>query len=272
MFDVAGNFSLGDTSTTNTAIDLQANNPNPVSITSNNTFTHLAKTGDVITIAMTYDEDVDLPAVTVEGNAADETDLEGEQFEATYTFLGSETEGNVNYIAISTNDYLGNSGTYNGGAVGAGSSTVQYDRTLPELSPVIIVSDNADTEWAKVGDTVTISATASEALITNTVTVVTQSATTTNINTSQFNSTYAFTDTDPEGIVTFEIAFTDSAGNNGTNVVSTTNNSKVTFDRPPPADFTVGTIVSTGGNMVENAWNSTNTGLNVNVPIASGTT
>jgi hypothetical protein len=134
LFDVSGNFSLGDTSTTNTAIDLQANNPNPVSITSNNTFTHLAKTGDVITIAMTYDEDVDLPAVTVEGNDADESDLGSEQFEATYTFSGSETEGDVNYITIVSNDYLDNPGTYNGGAVGAGSSTVHYDRTLPEIT------------------------------------------------------------------------------------------------------------------------------------------
>jgi len=493
LFDVAGNFSLGDTSTTNTAIDLQANNPNPVSITSNNTFTHLAKTGDVITIAMTYDEDVDLPAVTVEGNAADETDLGGEQFEATYIFSGSETEGNVNYIAISTNDYLGNPGTYNGGAVGAGSSTVQYDRTLPELSPVTIVSNNADTTWAKANDSISVTFTSNEEIsadfalsfdgtddyielpdgmvsslndftficwfntdvndpwtrlidfgsstavnmfltpshggtniprfaikqsgggeqqitsssplnqgqwyhiavtiddntntgkmyldgtliaennsmtirpsslgnTTNnyfgksqyndpyldgmmddisiwgrtldqneiqssmytslngdenglisywglnegsggttydrssntndgvlnnmdptsawffqrgsipTAKIMSQDVSISTINSDQFRADYTTTITDPEGEVQFEISFSDLAGNEGETVTSTTNNSRVIFDRTAPADFTVGTVVATGGNVVENAWNSTNTGLNVNVPIASDTT
>jgi len=272
LFDVSGNFSLGDTSTTNTVIDIQANNPSPISLSSNNTFSHLAKTGDILTIAMTYDEDVDLPVVTVEGNPADEDSLGPREHQATYTFLGTETEGDVNYLTIVSKDYLDNSGTYNGGVVGTGSSSVRYDRTLPELSPVSIVSNNADTKWAKVGDEVTISATSSEALINNSTTIVTQPAVITNINTSQFNSKYTFTNTDPEGIVSFEIAFTDSAGNNGTSVVSTTNNSKVTFDKTPPGDFTVGAIISTGGNVVENSWNSTNTGLSVSIPIAANDT
>tara|TARA_B100000686_G_scaffold99865_1_gene107042 strand:+ start:61860 stop:69134 length:7275 start_codon:yes stop_codon:yes gene_type:complete len=272
LFDAAGNFSMGDTSATNIVIDLQANNPNPVSITSNNTFTHLAKTGDVINIIMTYDEDVDVPLVTVNGNDANESDLGGEQFGATYTLLGSEPEGDINYITIVANDYLDNPGTYNGGAIGAGSSSVRYDRTLPELLPVSIISDNSDTEWAKVGDVVTISATSTEALISNTVTVVTQPASTTNTNTTQFNFTYTFTDNDPEGLVVFDIAFSDSAGNDGSNVINTTDNSKVTFDKTSPADFTVGTIVSTGGNAVENSWNSTNTGLSINIPIVANDT
>ena len=43
LFDVTGNYSLGDTSTTNTVIDIITNSPTPVSIYSDNTFSHLAK-------------------------------------------------------------------------------------------------------------------------------------------------------------------------------------------------------------------------------------
>ena len=153
LYDVVGNYSLGDTSTTNTVIDILANSPSPVSISSNNTFSHLAKTGDVVTITMTYDEDVATPAVTVDGNNADEvTDLGSEQFSSTYTTVGSETEGSLPFT-ITTTDYLGNDGTHLGSTDG---STVVYDRTNPVVSPVSIQSTNADSQWAKIGDTIRV--------------------------------------------------------------------------------------------------------------------
>jgi len=112
LFDVTGNYSLGDTSTTNTVIDIIANSPTPVSIYSDNTFSHLAKTGDLVTITMAYDEDVNTPAVTVDGNDADDvSDLGGEQFSSSYTLTGSESEGSLSFT-INTTDYVGNQGTH----------------------------------------------------------------------------------------------------------------------------------------------------------------
>ena len=153
LFDVTGNYSSGDTSTTNTVIDIITNSPTPVSISSDNTFSHLAKTGDVVTITMAYDEDVNTPAVTVGGNDADDvSDLDGEQFSSTYTLTGSESEGSLSFT-INTTDYLGNSGTHLGSTDG---STVVYDKTLPTLSPVSIASNNADTTWAKANDSIIV--------------------------------------------------------------------------------------------------------------------
>ncbi|HIF28741.1 MAG TPA: LamG domain-containing protein, partial [Candidatus Marinimicrobia bacterium] len=105
-----------------------------------------------------------------------------------------------------------------------------------------------------------------------TATIMSQDASISTINSNQFHANYTTTITDPEGDVQFEISFTDLAGNDGETVTSTTNNSRVIFDRTSPADFTVGTVVATGGNVVENAWNSTNTGLDVTVPVESDTT
>ncbi len=268
LFDASGNFSEGDTSTTNMVIDLIANDPDPVSISSNNQFSNLAKTGDNITITMTYDEDVNLPTITVDGNPSDESDLGGEQFSATYTFVGSETEGIVNYISANVTDYLGNPGIYTGGSIGSGSLRVRYDKTLPELQTVSILSNNADNQWAKVGDEVTISITASEALIKDSTSIVDKPATNTNSSTTQFSSKYTLESGDPEGVVAFQITFTDSAGNEGLNVLETTNNSSVIFDSTPPESFTLGSVIAVGGNIVEKAWNSTNTGLNIMVPIS----
>ena len=168
LFDVAGNYSEGDTSGTTLTIDLIASNPNPVSISSNNTFPHLATDGDILTITMEYDEDVETPNVTVEGNDnASETDLGAEQFSATYTIDGSEPEGSIDFD-ITTTDYLGNPGTHSGTTNG---TSVILDRTAPEVSPVTIISNNADTQWAKVGDSVKLNFSGNEILYETTVTL-----------------------------------------------------------------------------------------------------
>ncbi len=168
LFDVAGNFSEGDTSTTELVIDLIANSPDPVTISSNNNFSHLAKTGDIITITMAYDEDVETPEVTVDGNNADEeTDLGSEQFSSTYTLGGAEADGSLNFI-LTTTDYLGNPGTHSGSTDG---STVVFDGTEPIVSPMTIISSNADPQWAKVGDTVRLDIGADEILFETDVTL-----------------------------------------------------------------------------------------------------
>ena len=490
LFDVTGNSSLGDTSTTNTVIDIIANSPTPVSNYSDNTFSHLAKTGDVVTITMAYDEDVNTPAVTVDGNDADDvSDLGGEQFSSSYILTGSESESSLSF-SINTTDYLGNPGSHLGSTDG---STVVYDKTIPTLSPVSIASNNADTTWAKANDSISVTFTSSEEIsgdfalsfdgiddyielpdgmvsslndftficwfntdvndpwtrlidfgsstsvnmfltpsyggtniprfaikqsgggeqqitsssplnqgqwyhiavtiddntntgkmyldgtliaennsmttrpsslgnTTNnyfgksqyndpyldgmmddisiwgrtldqneiqssmytslngdenglisywglnegsggttydkssntndgvlnnmdptsawffqrgsvrTATIMSQDASISSINSDQFRANYTTTITDPEGEVQFEISFADLVGNEGETVASTTNSSRVIFDRTAPADFTVGIVTATGGNVVENAWNSTNTGLDVTVPVESDTT
>ena len=80
------------------------------------------------------------------------------------------------------------------------------------------------------------------------------------------------TATDPEGMVAINFVYNDCAGNDGTTISETSDDSYVIFDMTPPSDFTVGIVTATGGNVVANAWNSTNTGLDVTVPVESDTT
>ena len=125
LFDEAGNFADGNTSTTTLEIDIETEAPTLVSFESDNTFSHLAKTGDTITISLTYPEDVNLPEITIDGNSSSESVLSARQFQSKYTFNGTEPEGLINTLQSSATDYLGNSGVYNGGLVGRGASAVR---------------------------------------------------------------------------------------------------------------------------------------------------
>ena len=160
LFDQAGNYADGNLSETSLLIDLQVNDPTTVNIVSNNTFSHLAKTGDELTISINYDENVSLPVVTLNGNSTTESDLGNNKFNATSSPLADEPEGYISNISISTDDYMGNSGMYNGGATGV--ITVFYDKTVPTISNVNIKSNRSDINWATVGDTVRLDFTGSE--------------------------------------------------------------------------------------------------------------
>ena len=83
--NIKRNYSVSDVSSTNTTIDIIANAPIQVSISSNNQFSNLAKTGDEITLSMEFDENVTASGVYIGGNiSASVEDLGGEQYEALY--------------------------------------------------------------------------------------------------------------------------------------------------------------------------------------------
>ena len=157
LYDQSGNFSLGDTSAMSLEIDLIANDPTSASITSDNTNSSYAKTGDMVTINMSYDEDIISTSSSIESNAATDTDLGSEQFKAEYTLTGSEPEGVLDFV-IDATDYMGNPGSY---SLTTDGSQVSYDKTPPELTYVNISSNNADTTWAKVSDYISIAFTSS---------------------------------------------------------------------------------------------------------------
>jgi len=494
LYDQSGNFSMGDTSNMSLEIDLIANNPTSSSIASNNTNSSYAKIGDIVTITMSYDEDIGSTTTTIENNSATDTDLGSEQFKAEYTLAGTEPEGVIDFT-IDALDYMGNPGSY---SLTTDGSQVTFDKTPPELTYVNISSNNADTAWAKVSDSISIAFTSSEAIslpsgsylsfdgvndrvitpvdadldampsttwsgwikpngvsgwqvifgmedggwdrfliiengglglsmgmtngrwqtgisvtagawqhvvaiydngamrfyyngeehttasnegshsssgtftiggnnngnqnlyggeidevavwnealtaseitdiynsgnrlnvssnsgnyssssnlvgywrfndgfgevasdlsgngndgtLTNmdgvnswvnddsnseslipSVSILGQAASVSDLQNNKFTAVYVPTDSDTEGEAAFEIQFSDLAGNTGTPVTSSTNNTKVIFDKTDPADFTVGLLTPTGGNQAAGIWNLTNTGMEIIVPVANDTT
>jgi len=118
------------------------------------------------------------------------------------------------------------------------SSSVAFDKTVPTLTSVSIDSGNA-TSVAKVGDTVTVTFTASETIGAPTVTVTVGAASTvgsvtvTNVSGNNWTATFDLSTGDTEGVVAFAIDFSDTAGNAGTQVTATTDSTSVTLVTVP---------------------------------------
>ena len=85
--------------------------------------------------------------------------LVSEQFKSEYTLTGSEPEGVLDFV-IDATDYMGNLGSY---SLTTDGSQVTYDKTPPELTYVNISSNNADTAWAKVNDSIVVTFLSNEA-------------------------------------------------------------------------------------------------------------
>jgi MSHA biogenesis protein MshQ len=125
-------------------------------------------------------------------------------------------------------------GNQAGGLGGAGRVIVNW---LPRLTTVTIASNNANTALAKVGDTVTLTFTASESVqATPTVTIAGHAVipTPAGPGVGPYTATYVMVLADTAGVVPFTINFTDLTGNVGTQVTATTNGSSVTFDKTAP--------------------------------------
>jgi len=205
-----------------------------VTIASNNADTALARSGNIVTVSFTASETLTLAqtTATIRGQAATVANVSGLNYTATYTMQGTDAEGVIPFT-INFTDAAGNAGTQVTATTNA--SSVTFDRTPPTLPTVTIASNNANTAFAKTGDMVTVSFTASETLLgLPTATIRGQAATVTNVGGLNYTATYTMQGTDAEGVIPFTINFTDAAGNAGTQVTATTNASSVTFDRTPP--------------------------------------
>ena len=146
-------------------------------------------------------------------------------------------------------------------------SKVLLDKTIPTLEVVELSINNKNSNYASIGDELIIKAIASEGIISKEILINGQRLNYKDLTEKQFYASYFFKSTDNNGIIEFEISFSDSSGNQGKVVKSTTDRSKIIFDKTPPSDFNTGTVTSKGGIIKQESWNSTNTHLIVNVPI-----
>ncbi|KKW43877.1 MAG: Fibronectin type III domain protein, partial [Parcubacteria group bacterium GW2011_GWA2_56_21] len=122
----------------------------------------------------------------------------------------------------------------------AGQSVIAVDGVSPTLSGVTIKSNNdGDTvapEWARVGDTATLTFTSSEPIAAPTVSIDGRSASVSNVG-NDWTATYTFVGGEDDGTIPFSIAFADVAiptPNTGTTVIATNDGSSVFFDEVNP--------------------------------------
>ncbi len=160
------------------------------------------------------------------------------QQERDYTVTLSEVNTTAAKFRVKSRDAGGMESTYKN------SVNFEIDSATPVLNSVTIKSNNARANYAKTGDTITLSFTASEALKNAPgVMIAGQAASVTGSGIS-WTASYKMTGTDVEEVIKFTVAFEDVAGNSGVEVNSTTDQSMVTFDRTAPVITVIGSEVT----------------------------
>ena len=130
--DVAGNAGTGTATSANYVIDTLLPTLTSVGISSNNTTPTLAKQGDVVTLAFTSSEAISAPTVLIQGVAATSiTNPAGNNWVATRTMGGADTEGAVAFSVAFADTPAGNNGVTVTAVTDA--SSVLYDRTNPSV-------------------------------------------------------------------------------------------------------------------------------------------
>ena len=108
---------------------------------------------------------------------------------------------------------------------------VKQDLNSP--NSISIASNNGDTSYAKIENTVTVSFTTAEAVNTPIAMIQGNNATVTN-NGNDYSAAYQFVGGETNGPVTFSITYTDLYGNPDT-VTAVSNNSAVIYDDVTPS-------------------------------------
>ena len=155
-------------------------------------------------------------------------------------------------------------------AVDAGE--VVDDWSAPQLTIVFIISSNANTGYAQVGDTVWVNFSADEPIDPTAVNVKIrnqEAALYRNEGNQTFSKYIVMGAGDAEREIGFRISnYSDPAGNEGSPVSTVTNASTVTFDRTAPT-MIISKVTATGGIVTPKFFNKTNKGIAITVPIGN---
>ena len=139
FFDLAGNPGDNVTSTSNgSAVRFDSNAPtlDNVTIASSNSVPTLAKTGDNITLSITFEEAIQTPTVKIAGQTATSmTSVDNITWSAVYTMADNNSEGSVS-LEIGFFDLAGNPGIVVTSTSNDNESAVLFDKTAPRLDNV----------------------------------------------------------------------------------------------------------------------------------------
>ena len=175
--DVVGNSGDAVTSVStgkNVTVDRNAPTITKADIASNNgNGTELAVPGNIITLTVVSNENIQEPTITIATNPVDvEEGDDAKNWTSTYTMTISDDEGDVPFT-ISFSDSAGNAGDPHSEITNDDDdSDVEFSKTEPVLTNVVFESDNtAHTNYANTESLLTLSFDSVEELIANTVVI-----------------------------------------------------------------------------------------------------
>ncbi len=232
IWDRAGNSIIGTVSDSILTIDETVPTLLSVTIKSTNELNDsLAMPDDMVTLKLIASEGLDKPVIEING---DEQNVEGSANEWTVerVFLDGDDDGKI-VFSISYKDYAQNEGEVISSTTD--ESVVYFDGTLPELDDISLYSNNKfDKSLAVKNDSVFLEFTSSEILRDISVTINGNDVSLLNVSSLVYKYFHIFTADDSEGSVPISIEYKDMAGNQGEQIIETSDKSSVLFDNTPP--------------------------------------
>ena len=258
--DATGNSGTTVTATTDgSAVTYDKTLPTlgTVTIASDNTYDHLATTGDVVTLTIVSSENISTPTVSILGATTGVTVTQGadaSNWTATKTVTGGHSDGTAAFN-IAFADMAGNNGSAVTSLTG-GDDAVNVDKTIPTITTASIASNNSSgDELAVPGNIITLTIVANEDIVEPTVSIATQSATVSiGADAQNWSASYTMTENESNGNIPFSIVFADSAGNNGVTQTALANDAdgnNVNYDKSQPV---LSNVTLTSDNSFNNAY------------------
>ena len=246
-----GNTATIVTDSTSVSVDTTEPTFSSITMSSNNSVDdQYAKRNRTVTLYIEANENINTPTVSF---TSDNAPINGSvtvagadnSYTASYVVQDNDNDGLVGFEISNISDLIGNTAS-NISTLTSGSG-VTIDKVAPSIDSVTIASNNDNSSFAKVGETIELIITADESITSPTVefTINEQSVADANSVTVTGNGTtyiaeYTILSSDSEGLVGFSISnYTDLARNNGPTVSATTDSSQVTVDNTLPTLTTV---------------------------------
>ena len=255
--DVVGNSAIDITSVIGaSSVEVDYGTPTitqaDIASNNNNGF-ELAVPGNIITLTVATNENIQEPTITIATNPADvDIGTDAKNWTATYQMTESDADDDELDFSISFSDSAGNAGvTHTAITNDDDGLNVAFSKTEPTLSSVVFVSDNSGhTDYANTESILTLSFNSAEQLIQSTILieingdVVTPSKTLShNGSIESWAATYDMGHSDADGTedngglgipIEFTIDYDAINGNSGEQVTPTTSGTGVTFDKTLP--------------------------------------
>jgi hypothetical protein len=237
VWDRAGNSTTGSVS--DSVLNIDQTLPESVSLilTSSNTINpNMVMPGDSITFQFSTNENILAPLFIINGEEYENAVGLGKSWMFIY-FSDEADDGPINFKVV-YKDLAGNPGIIISEA--SDSKIITMDGTEPELSEVTLLTSNEfDSTLAIKGDTVFLNFKSSEKVTDINILLNSTEAIIHKESELEFTYYHVFTESDSEGVIPIGVNYKDLAGNIGELVEQTSNDSEVSYDMTPPAEFKV---------------------------------
>tara|TARA_A100001015_G_scaffold268090_1_gene318673 strand:+ start:138 stop:1598 length:1461 start_codon:yes stop_codon:yes gene_type:complete len=249
LWDRAGNSVVGPVSDSVMTIDQIIPELVKLEITSSNELdSKRAMEGDSITFQVSANEAINAPIFNISGESYD--GAVGVDKSWMLVYPSDEADDGIIEFGMTYTDLAGNPGAPV--TVASDGMPIIKDGTVPELDEISLFTSNPyDSSLAIKDDTVFINFNSSEPIRDIKILLNSNEAILKEEDSLSFTFCHIFTESDSEGVIPILLDYRDLAGNIGETIDETSDDSEVTLDMNPPADFTIEMVGSLQGELIE---------------------